>query len=95
MTRSTFAEMVVQPQLRVALYKDPSDGEWVVFCLEMSIHGWGATWDEALNVLEERIEAHVNFAFEHDRPEAIFCPAGPEWQARWPCQANLGFPNIT
>lgn len=71
------------PRLRVLLYKDAEEGEWVALCLEMNIHGWGATWNEALNVLEERIEAHVSFACENDRTEAIFCSAGPEWLARW------------
>lgn len=83
MTGTHLAETIAQPHLRVLLYMDASEGEWVALCLEMNIHGWGATWDEALNVLEERIDVHVSFAAENDRMEAIFCPAGPEWQARW------------
>ncbi len=84
MSKRQRAEPIAQlPQLRVLLYKDVDEGEWVALCLEMNIHGWGATWDEALNLLEERIEAHVSFAIENDRTEAIFCSAGPEWLARW------------
>ena len=55
------------------------DGEWCAIALEMSLRGYGATFDEALAQLEEAIEAQVSFAVQHDNVDQIFVPAEPHY----------------
>lgn len=74
-------ERAVEFHVRVLGYRE--EGEWVALALEMNLHGWGETWEEALRVLAGRIDAQVAAALEDGKPEAIFFPAAPEWFERW------------
>ncbi len=55
------------------------DGQWCAIALQMSLRGYGATFDEALAQLEEAIEAQVSFAERHDTVDRIFVPAEPQY----------------
>ena len=55
------------------------DGGWCATALEMSLRGYGGTFDEALAQLEEAIEAQVSFAVQHDNVDQIFIPAEPRY----------------
>ena len=55
------------------------DGEWCAIALEMSLRGYGETFDEALAQLQGAIEAQVSFAVQHDTVDQIFMPAEPQY----------------
>jgi hypothetical protein len=45
--------------------------------LEMSLRGYGETFQQALDDLVDAIEAQVSFALQHDTLESIWTPAEP------------------
>ena len=51
------------------------DGEWCALALDMSLRGYGATFDEALADLQEAIAAQISFALQHDTLDSIWMPA--------------------
>lgn len=55
------------------------DGEWCAIALEMSLRGYGATFNEALEQLQGAIEAQISFAVQHDTVDQIFTPAEPQY----------------
>ena len=55
------------------------DGEWCAIALEMSLRGYGATFDEAVAQLQEAIEAQTSFAVQHDTVDDVFVPAEPHY----------------
>ena len=55
------------------------DGQWCAIALEMSLRGYGETFGEALNDLEEAIEAQLSFALQHDTLDSIWKPAEPHY----------------
>lgn len=55
------------------------DGEWCAIALEMSLRGYGETFDEALAQLQGAIEAQVSFAVQHNTVDQIFFPAEPQY----------------
>lgn len=54
-------------------------GEWCALALDMSLRGYGATSEEAVQDLSEAIEAQVSFAMEHDSLDNIWVPAAPHY----------------
>ena len=54
------------------------DGQWCAIALEMSLRGYGETFDGALAQLKEAIEAQASFAVQHDTVDQIFVPAEPQ-----------------
>ena len=55
------------------------DDAWCAIALEMSLRGYGETFDDALDALVEAIEAQVTFAVQHDNLDQIFIPAEPHY----------------
>ena len=55
------------------------DGEWCAIALEMSLRGYGETFDEALTDLNAAIEAQVSFAMQHGTLDGIWKPAEPQY----------------
>ena len=55
------------------------DDAWCAIALEMSLRGYGVTFDEALEELHRTIEAQVSFAVQHDTVDQIFIPAEPHY----------------
>lgn len=55
------------------------DGEWCAVALEMSLRGYGSTFEEALNDLHEAVEAQVSFAIQKDTLDNIWMPAEPHY----------------
>lgn len=55
------------------------DGAWCAIALEMSLRGYGETFQEALDELTQAMEAQVSFAVQHDNLDQIFIPAEPHY----------------
>ena len=53
------------------------DDAWCAIALEMSLRGYGETFDEALEELRNAVEAQVSFAVQHDNVDQVFIPAEP------------------
>lgn len=54
------------------------DSYWVAHALEMNVIGVGGTWDEAIEELQENVNAQVSFAKFRGDDSLIFQPAPPE-----------------
>ena len=55
------------------------DDAWCAIALEMSLRGYGRTFEAALDELREAIEAQVSFAVQQDTLDQIFMPAEPHY----------------
>lgn len=55
------------------------EGEWCAIALDMSLRGYGATREAALDDLLDAVHAQVTFALEHDTLDNIFIPAEPKY----------------
>ena len=55
------------------------DDAWCAIALDMSLRGYGDTFDAALEALLDAVEAQVSFALEHDTLDQIFIPAEPHY----------------
>ena len=55
------------------------DGAWCAIALDMSLRGYGETFDNALQALLDAVEAQVSFAVENDTLDQIFIPAEPHY----------------
>jgi len=66
---ATFYEIA----LNVIGYQE--DGEWVALALEMDLRGYGGTFQEALNDLDDHISMQVSFATQKENHDMIFHPA--------------------
>ncbi|MCY3620348.1 MAG: hypothetical protein OXH68_01385 [Gammaproteobacteria bacterium] len=53
------------------------DDAWCAIALEMSLRGYGKTFDEALDELNRAVEAQISFAVQHDNVDRVFIPAEP------------------
>ena len=65
--------------VRVSVLGYIEDGDWVAHALEMNVIGVGDTWEEALSVLDENIQAQISFAKYRGDDSLIFQPAPPEF----------------
>jgi len=60
------------------------EGRYVAHCLQMDIVTTGTSGDAAVSDMLDLINAHINFAMEHNNVENIFKPAPPEvWRKLW------------
>jgi len=55
------------------------DDAWCAIALDMSLRGYGDTFDAALKALLDAVEAQVSFAVEHNNLDQIFIPAEPHY----------------
>ena len=55
------------------------EDSWCAISLEMSLRGYGETFDDALSELIAAIEAQLSFAAQHGTIDQIFIPAEPEY----------------
>lgn len=55
------------------------DDAWCAIALDMSLRGYGETFEAALQALLEAVEAQVSFAVQHDNLDQIFIPAEPHY----------------
>ena len=55
------------------------DDAWCAIALEMSLRGYGETFDEALDELNRAVEAQISFAVQHDNVDQVFIPAEPHY----------------
>ena len=60
------------------------DERWCAIALEMSLRGYGDTFDEALEDLKETIVVQVTYALDHHQAiDHIFIPAEPHYFERY------------
>ncbi len=55
------------------------DDAWCAIALEMSLRGYGETFEGALGELEEAIDTQISFAVQHGNIDQIFIPAEPHY----------------
>ncbi len=55
------------------------DASWCAIALEMSLMGYGETFEKALEDLYDAIVTQVTFAVQHDTLDNIFIPAEPQY----------------
>ena len=55
------------------------DGAWCAIALDMSLRGYGETFDTALQALLDAVEAQLSFAVQNDNLDQIFIPAEPHY----------------
>ena len=53
------------------------DDAWCAITLEMSLRGYGETFDEALDELNRAVEAQISFAVQHDNVDRCSFPPSP------------------
>ncbi|MDE0355399.1 MAG: hypothetical protein OXK20_07035 [Deltaproteobacteria bacterium] len=51
------------------------DDAWCAITLEMSLRGYGETFDEALAELNRAVMAQISFAVQNDNVDQVFIPA--------------------
>jgi len=59
------------------------DNEWVALALEMDLRGYGKTFKDAINDLQDLILMQISFARFKGHPEMILKPADPVWFERF------------
>ena len=70
-------ETALEPTINVLGVRE--DDAWCAIALEMSLRGYGRTFEAALDELREAIEAQVSFAVQQDSLDQIFMPAEPHY----------------
>ena len=70
-------EEVLEPAINVLGVCE--NGAWCAIALEMSLRGYGRTFEAALDELRGAIEAQVSFAVQQDSFDQIFIPAEPHY----------------
>ena len=55
------------------------DDAWCAIALEMSLRGYGDTFESALDELEEAIDAQISFAVQHGNIDQVFIPVEPHY----------------
>ena len=55
------------------------NASWCAIALEMSLMGYGGTFEKALEDLYDAIVTQVTFAVQHDTLDNIFIPAEPQY----------------
>jgi hypothetical protein len=63
------------PSLSVLGYQE--DGEWVALALEMDLRGYGPTFQQASEELNELVRTQIDFARLKKQAELIWKPAEP------------------
>lgn len=58
-----------------------AEGEWVALALEMDIRGFGPTFEDAVDDLEDLVRMQVSFAAFKREPSLLSRPAAPAWFA--------------
>ena len=67
------------PRLTLNVLGLREDDAWCAIALDMSLRGYGETFDTALQALVDAVRAQVSFAVQHDNIEQIFVPAEPHY----------------
>ncbi len=60
-------------------YYDKDEDAWVALGLEMDLRGYGSTFEEAAEDLEDLIIMQIGFAQAKNQPELLLHPAEPVW----------------
>ena len=69
----------VELALTINVLGTREDGMWCAIALEMSLRGYGETFEEALDELRRAIEAQISFAVQHDTVDQVFIPTEPHY----------------
>ena len=75
--RIKFKDGFTYPPVKVHVLGLIEDDEWCALAMEMSLRGFGETFDEAFSELKNAIRAQILFAFEDERgdPDCLYFPA--------------------
>ena len=75
--RIKFKDGFTYPPIKVHVLGLIESGEWCALAMEMSLRGFGETFDEAFSELKSSIRAQILFAFEDERgdPDCLYFPA--------------------
>ena len=76
-TSTAGKEEVLEPAINVLGVRE--NGTWCAIALEMSLRGYGRTFEAALDELRGAIEAQVSFAVQQGSFDQIFIPAEPHY----------------
>jgi len=71
--KMTFSKIV----LSILGYKESE--EWVALAIEMDLRGYGRTFKEALEDLQDLVRMQIGFALFKREPEMIWKPAEPKY----------------
>lgn len=55
------------------------DGEWCAIAIDMSLRGYGSTFEDALQDLYQAVEAQLSFALQHGTLDNVWVPAEPHY----------------
>ena len=77
MATSKVQKEEVPPTLTLGVLGYQEEGEWVALALEMDLRGYGATFKEAFDDLNEIVTMQISFAQFKGQPELIWKPAEP------------------
>ena len=67
--------------LNVLGYRE--DEEWIALALEMDVRGYGKTFGEALQELQDLVSTQLRFARFKAHPDLVWRPAEPVWFERF------------
>ena len=66
-------------ELSIGVMGIREDNAWCAIALEMSLRGYGETFEEALDELLRAMEPQLSFAVQHDNVDQVFIPAEPHY----------------
>ncbi len=69
------SQIVEDSDFQVSILGLKEEGQWCAIALEMSLRGYGQSFEDALNDLESAMEAQISFAVQHGDVEQLFFPA--------------------
>src|ERR1035441_24782 len=79
--RTTMDAHIYGLQIRVLLCHE--EAEWVARALELDLLGYGRTQGEAIEALQEAIQAQLSFARQMNDDTLLPFPSEPEYFKRW------------
>ena len=69
--------MAIMHEVTVSVLGFRENDEWCALALEMDLRGYGHTFEEATEDLNDSIEMQISFAQSQGKPHMIFHPAEP------------------
>lgn len=65
----------MQKEFTIHVLGFQEDGLWCALALDLSLRGYGETFEEAQKDLQDAVEAQLTFAHQHDTMDEIWQPA--------------------
>ena len=77
------SQMLEDSDFKVSILGLREEDQWCAIALEMSLRGYGPSFEDALNDLERAMEAQISFALQHGDAEQLFFPAEQHYFERY------------